>query len=180
MGLFIPIAHVAAREDLMDTTPLGLFATKARASNRLLYGDLRRLQRDVLPTGATSREEVEILLSLDWIERVDRNWPRYLAMTVSKFVLSTADPPGVIDGGTAAWLAAALADARPKTASAIVRTLTGEAHHVDEALVAFVRKGAKPRREEPRPAEHQTGFHQESAAYSEASGDPAQDALTIA
>jgi hypothetical protein len=59
----------------MDTTPLRVFASKARASNRLLYGDLRRLQRDVLPTGATSREEVEVLLSLDRIERVDRDWP---------------------------------------------------------------------------------------------------------
>ena len=46
----------------MDTTPLGVFASKARASNRLLYGDLRRLQRDVLPTGARSREEIEVLL----------------------------------------------------------------------------------------------------------------------
>ena len=73
----------------MDTTPLHAFATKARASNRLLYGDLRRLQRDVLPTGATSREEVEVLLSLDWIERVDRDWPGYLATTVTQFVLST-------------------------------------------------------------------------------------------
>jgi hypothetical protein len=106
----------------MDTTPLGLFATKARASNRLLYGDLRRLQRDVLPTGATSREEVEILLSLDWIERVDRDWPRYLAMTVSEFVLSTSDPPGVISGEAAAWLAAALAGTRPKTASYSARS----------------------------------------------------------
>src|SRR5918994_1557189 len=112
---------------LMDTTPLGLFATKARASNRLLYGDLRRLRRDVLPTGATSRDEVEVLLSLDWIERVDRNWPRYLAITVSRFVLSTADPPRVVSEEATEWLAAALADARPKTASAIVRTLTGEA-----------------------------------------------------
>ena len=85
---------------LMDTTPLRVFATKARASNRLLYGDLRRLQRDVLPTGATSREEVEVLLTLDSIERVNRDWPRYLAMTVSEFVLSTADPPGVIERGS--------------------------------------------------------------------------------
>jgi hypothetical protein len=39
----------------------------------------------------------------------------------------------------------------------------------------------RSRREEPRPAEHRTGFHlQESAAYSEASADPAQDTLTIA
>jgi hypothetical protein len=165
----------------MDTTPLCVFASKARASNRLLYGDLRRLQRDVLPTGATSRKEVQVLLSLDWIERVDRDWPRYLAMTVSEFVLSTADPPGVISGEAAAWLAAALADTRPKTAAVVLRSVMSEAHQVDETLVAFVRKGAKPRREEPRPAEHQTGFYlQESAAYSEASGDPVQDTLTIA
>ena len=98
----------------MDTTPLCVFATKARSSNRLLYGDLRRLQRDVLPTGATSRKEVEVLLSLDWIERVDRDWPRYLAMTVSEFVLSTSDPPGSVDrNGDLAR--AALADTRPKT-----------------------------------------------------------------
>ena len=101
----------------MDTTPLCVFASKARACNRLLYGDLRRLQRNVLPTGATSREEVEVLLSLDRIERVDRDWPRYLAMTVSEFVLSTADPPGVISKEAAAWLAAALAETRPKTAA---------------------------------------------------------------
>jgi hypothetical protein len=165
----------------MDTTPLGLFATKARSSNRLLYGDLRRLRRDVLPTGARSREEIEVLLSLDWIERVDRDWPRYLAMTVSEFVLSTADPPGVIDGDTAAWLAAALAETRPKTAAVVLRSIMSEAHQVDEALVAFVRQGAKPRYGEPRPAEHRTGFlPQESATSSEASGDPAQDTLTIA
>jgi hypothetical protein len=165
----------------MDTTPLGVFATKARASNRLLYGDLRRLRRDVLPTGATSREEIETLLSLDWIERVDRDWPRYLARTVSEFMLSTSDPPGLISGEAAAWLAAALADARPKTAAVVLRSIMGEAHQVDEALVAFVRKGAKPQRDEPGPAEHRTGFYlQESAACSDASGDPAQDTLTIA
>src|SRR5687768_3343988 len=130
MGLFIPIAHVAAREDLMDTTPLGLFATKARASNRLLYGDLRRLRRDLLPPGARSREEVEVLLTLDSIERVDRDWPRYLAMTVTEFVLSTADPPGVISEEAASWLAATLAETRPKTAAVVLRTLMGEAHQI--------------------------------------------------
>jgi hypothetical protein len=146
MGLFIPIAHVQKGRTRMDTTPLCVFATKARASNRLLYGDLRRLRRDVLPRGVKSREEVETLLSLDRIERVDRDWPRYLAITVSEFVLSTADPPGVIDGDTAAWLAAALAETRPKTAAVVLRSIMGEAHQVDEALVAFVRRDRPPRR----------------------------------
>ena len=127
----------------MDTTPLGLFATKARASNRLLYGDLRRLRRDVLPTGAQSREEVETLLALDAIERVDEDWPRYLALTVSEFVLATADPPGVIDGDAAAWLVSALSEANPNTASTIVRTLASQAYHVDETLSALGRTGAK-------------------------------------
>jgi hypothetical protein len=127
----------------MDTTPLCVFATKARSSNRLLYGDLRRLQRDVLPTGATSRQEVEVLLSLDRIERLDRDWPRYLAMTVSEFVLSISDPPGSVDPETATWLARALADTRQKTGAAVVRTLMGDVHQIDDALLAFVRRGAK-------------------------------------
>ena len=127
----------------MDTTPLGVFASKARASNRLLYGDLRRLQRDVLPTGAQTREEVEILLALDGIERVDDGWLEYLARTASEFVLSTADPPGSLDPETATWLARALADTRQKTGAAVVRTLMGDVHQIDEALLAFVRRGAK-------------------------------------
>jgi hypothetical protein len=32
-----------------------------------------------MPTGARSRDEVEAVLSLDSIERVDDDWPRYLA-----------------------------------------------------------------------------------------------------
>jgi hypothetical protein len=93
VNLFTSIPHVAAREDLMDTTPLGAFASTARASNRLLYADLRRLRRDILPSGARTREEVEALLSLDGVERVDEDWPRYLARTVTEFVLATSDSP---------------------------------------------------------------------------------------
>ncbi len=88
----------------MDTTPLRTFASKARASNRLLYGDLRRLQRDVLPSGARTREEVELLLTLDSIERLDEDWPGYLARIVTDYVLSTSEPRGVVDADTAAWL----------------------------------------------------------------------------
>jgi len=66
----------------MDTTPLCVFVTKVTASHRIVFGDLRRLQRDVLPTGATSREEVETLLSLDSMGNVDEDWPGYLVTTV--------------------------------------------------------------------------------------------------
>ena len=127
----------------MDTTPLRAFASKARASNRLLYGDLRRLQRDVLPAGAMTREELELLLSLDAIARLDDGWPRYLATTICEFVLSASDPPGAIEGEVATWLVTALSGARSKTAAAVVRAIAADAQHVDEALLAFVRRGAK-------------------------------------
>ena len=126
----------------MDTTPLGVFVTKATASNRIVFGDLRRLQRDVLPTGATSREEVEALLSLDSLGQLDDDWPDYLVATVRDFVLSTSNPPGSVDADTAAWLVTALSDARPRSATAIVRAVLSEARHVDEVLLAFGRRGA--------------------------------------
>ena len=107
----------------MDTTPLCVFVNKVTASNRIVFGDLRRLQRDVLPTGATSREEVETLLSLDSMGNVDEDWPGYLVTTVKEFVLSTSDPSGSVDADTAAWLVMALSDARPRSAAAVIRSL---------------------------------------------------------
>src|SRR5215217_4527130 len=127
----------------MDTTPLCVFVTKVMASNRVVFGDLRRLQRDVLPTGPTTREEIETLLSLDSLGNVDEDWPGYLVTTVKAFVLSTSDPPGSVNADTAAWLATALSDARPRSAAAIVRAVLSEAQHVDEVLLAFGRRGEK-------------------------------------
>ena len=77
----------------MDTAPLTLFAQKVSASNRLLFADLRRLRRDILPDGITSREEVEVLLGLDHLERLDEEWPAYLVEAVTAFVLSASEPP---------------------------------------------------------------------------------------
>ena len=127
----------------MDTTPLRAFTSRARASNRLLYGDLRRLQRDVLPAGAITRKEIELLLSLDGLKRLDDGWPGYLATTVSEFVLSTADPPGVIDGEPAAWLFTALSGVSPRTAAAIVRGIAADAQQDDKELISFVKRGEK-------------------------------------
>src|SRR5215212_5173276 len=59
----------------MDTTPFCVLVNKVIASDRIVFGDLRRLQRDALPTGATSREEIEILLALDSLGQLDEDWP---------------------------------------------------------------------------------------------------------
>ena len=128
----------------MNTTPLCQFVHKVTASNRIVFGDLRRLQRNVLPTGATSREEVETLLSLDGMGQLDEDWPEYLVRTVKDFVLSASDPPGTVDQDTAAWLVSALAAARPRSATAIVRAIVSEAPRIDEGLLRLcVRRGAK-------------------------------------
>ena len=80
----------------MDTTPLCQFVHKVTVRNRIVFGDLRRLQRDVLPIGPTSREEIETLLSLDSMGSVDEDWPGYLVTTIKGFVLSTSDPAGTV------------------------------------------------------------------------------------
>ena len=115
----------------MDTTPLCVLVNKITASNRIVFGDLRRLRRDVLPAGATSREEIETLLSLDSAGQVDEDWPEYLVETVVQFVLSSSTPPGCVDADTAVWLESALSAARPRTAAAIVRAILQEAQQVE-------------------------------------------------
>jgi hypothetical protein len=41
------------------------FARAALDSNRIRFGDVRRLQRDILPSRITTREEAEVLIALD-------------------------------------------------------------------------------------------------------------------
>jgi hypothetical protein len=138
----------------MDTTPLCVFVTKVTASNRIALGDLRRLRRDVLPSGPTSREEIETLLSLDSIGQVDEDWPDYLVETIVQFVLSSSDPPGCVDTDTAIWLIEALSAAKPRSAAAVVRAILQEAQQVDEVLLI---SGRRARRSMIGPQPHVPG-----------------------
>jgi hypothetical protein len=113
----------------MDTVPLTLFAQKVSASNRLLFADLRRLQRDILPGGITTQEEAEVLLGLDHIERLDDAWPAYLAEAVGAFVLSASKSPG-LNPTTTEWLVTVLSAAQPRTAAAIVHTIESEGYQL--------------------------------------------------
>src|SRR5215217_4579646 len=81
-----------------------------------------------------SREEIEIFLSFDGLGNVYEDWHGYLVTTIKNFVLSTSDPPGSVDANTAAWLVSALSDARPRSATAIIRAVLTEARHIDEVL----------------------------------------------
>jgi hypothetical protein len=128
----------------MDTAPLTLFALKVSVSNRLLFADLRRLRRDILPDGITTREEAEVLLGLDHIERLDGEWSAYLAEAVAAFAIAASEPPS-IDQDTAAWLVTVLPTAQLATAAAIVRTIEREGCELSEDLAALVRRvGRRP------------------------------------
>jgi hypothetical protein len=123
---------------------LHAFISKVRENRRLLYGDLQRLQRDVLPNGISTRAEAEALIALNGVlERSDEGWPGYLTGVVKEFVLSCSQPRGSIDPDTAAWLVSALAALPSRTAVEIARELVREARHADEALLAFSKKGSK-------------------------------------
>ena len=114
------------------------FVTKALLTRRIGFGDLRRLQRDILPDGITNREEAEVLIALDRsIERIDKAWTDALVGRVTRFVVWTTDPPGTVDEEASAWLLAALTCGRSKTAVAITREVVREAYDVDDALLGF-------------------------------------------
>lgn len=130
----------------MNYTPLQAFVGKVLMSRRLLYADVQRLQRDILPNGITSSSEAEALIALDAVlDRVDDGWQGYLASALTAFVLSTSQPPGTVDGRTAAWLVGALDDVPQKTATAMAREVALAARQVDSVLLNFLGKTAKGR-----------------------------------
>src|SRR3954447_17836389 len=100
----------------MSRASLREFISGVLVHKRLRFGDLRRLQRDVLPTGITTREEAEALITLDQtLSKVDVDWPAYLAAAVKDFVVSTSDPVGCVIGEIAVWLVIQLSSGQPRT-----------------------------------------------------------------
>jgi hypothetical protein len=66
---------------------LRAFVSKALERNRVSFGDLRRLQRTVLPHGLVTRKQAEVLIALDQtIARTDKTWAGYLVAAITNFV----------------------------------------------------------------------------------------------
>jgi hypothetical protein len=130
----------------LESTALQAFISKVLASRRLLYADLRRLRRDVLPNGLASHSDAEALIGLaGLLDRVDEGWPAYLSVAVREFVLSSSHPPGTVDHTTAAWLVSALTKLPRNAAVALAREVTLDAQQVDNALLVFVGNSSKER-----------------------------------
>ena len=64
------------------------FAAGIEAKSRITFGDVRRLQRDHLPSGLSTFEEARILLQLDAnVSRSDRAWFQWLVTTIVDFAV---------------------------------------------------------------------------------------------
>ena len=129
----------------MSRTSLHQFVARVLADERILFGDLKRLQRDVLPARITTREEAELLLFLDSaVRRTDREWTEYLTSTVRDFAIWGLHPAGSLDRAKAAWISSALACTDPtRTARAIVREIVHEARNIDDEALAELGIGGR-------------------------------------
>src|SRR5215208_7063896 len=125
------------------------FTDKILAKDRIGFGDVRRLKRDILPDGIASREQAEALLALDReVRKADAAWERWLVTTIVDFVVWAERPTGIVDEDTALWLAAALRGHAGKRGRLIAREIAEEAHAFEnDALATLAGIGASS----PRP-----------------------------
>ena len=123
----------------MVSTSLREFIALTERDRRIRFGDLKRLERDILPARITTREEAEMLIGLDrTIERADRDWSAYLIRTVKDFVVWGMSPSGSVDRDKAEWLIEALSlGGATRTGRIIAREVACTAWPVSDALIAF-------------------------------------------
>jgi hypothetical protein len=102
----------------MNNVRLQNFVTDTAARGRITFGDVRRLHRDYLPGGVSSREEAEMLLELDTrIGRADSAWTDWLVAAIVEFAVWSEPLIDGVEGGTGDWLNGVLA-AMSKTTKA--------------------------------------------------------------
>ena len=120
----------------MINSSLQAFASNVQKAGRISFGDVKRLQGDILPDGICSREEAELLLTLDQIvSRADRAFADWLVAMMVDFVVWGLRPTGTVDAQTAAWLTPFLVGQRAtKTTRRLARELAAEAEQGGTAL----------------------------------------------
>jgi len=97
------------------------------AKGQITYGDVRRLQRGCLPTGISSCEEMETLISLNSkIARADKTWAQWLVPAVVDFVATGqgCEPP--IEEPAGKWVDSLLAASPTNLSRRIARQIRRE------------------------------------------------------
>jgi hypothetical protein len=135
------------------------FVRRALDEKRIRFGELRRLQRNILPAGITSREEAEVLIALDHtIATSNKQWTDYLTSAIRQFVVQRSGKPKQVDHETAEWLVQVLSDSgSSKTAVRIVNEIVCEAETVDPVLLALAHGGTGKGRRSSRQNATRTG-----------------------
>ena len=126
----------------MINPSLDLFAATLIEAGRIRSGDVKRLQRDLLPDGISSRAEAELLLHLDQsVSRADPALSAWLVAGMVDFAVWSTRPTGYVDRETAEWLVSMLGGSRgpTRTALLIAGEIVREAQDVDEALLSWRR-----------------------------------------
>src|SRR4051794_34362451 len=125
----------------MINSSLQTFINKVQAAGRISFGDVKQLQRDILPDGISSREEAELLLTLaQTVGRADCAFGDWLVAMTVDFVVWGLRP--TVDAETAAWLTPFLVGQRTTTMRRLARELEAEADHGGTALPSPALDGA--------------------------------------
>jgi hypothetical protein len=139
----------------MSKISLSEYVGKLRQKGRISFGDVQRLQRDVLPNGIGAREEAELLIDLDrHVCRADDAWSGFLIATLVEFVVWTERPTGVLNEDTARWLVATLrangTGPLTKTARLVAREIAEEACAFENDTLAELAAGLGKRKSRRR------------------------------
>ena len=115
------------------------FVRDVSAKKRMTFADVRRLDRDILPAGISTREEAEVLIELDrTVGKVDPTWADYLVGAIVDFVVWGSRPTGYVDAEMAQWLTAVLyRGSSTRTALRIARAIEQEAQEVAPELLSM-------------------------------------------
>ena len=106
----------------MDHSALDAFVAAALRNQRIRFGDVRRLQRDVLPRGVTSVAEARTLLDLDRTgAKADPTWTSFVVGAVRDFVIDGRDTGAGVE--RARELRSVLGQRASRTELAIVREI---------------------------------------------------------
>ena len=124
----------------MNTLSLQDFVAKTTAKNRITFGDVRRLQRTILPNGVFDRQQAELLLDLDRnVGRADGAWAEWLVAAIVDFAVWAERPTGSVEGEAALWLGEALTRGGrlTKVGRRIAREVEREAERVGEPVASL-------------------------------------------
>ncbi len=127
----------------METSTLESFVQTVLRDKRIRFGDVRRLQRNVLASGIASREEAETLLALDRsIAKPDPAWTDFLVTAIRRFVVEIMEPKGFVDSGKTDWLADLAGDPPSKAVRTIAREVAITARDAGDIPTGVVADGA--------------------------------------